>query len=302
MARSTTRSIEILERAAAALPLPPAAAAIVELAAHERSSSRELAAACEADLSLAARLLALVNSKVLGWRQPISSLLQAAAILGVQRVRNFVLAAYLTDHFQGLEAQLDVARYWAHAFTSAAIAGGMGQRASSPCSEDMFLAGLLHDTGIPLLAGLLPEVYPQLVARAAARSIPLSALEQEVLGIDHAEAAAAAIAGWGVPAAVLEAVSSHARDRLPAGAGPEAQSIWEALVNANRACRHRGWGLTETIVPWPEAEELPAWYPGSRERLLEAAGAHSRDAEEMRRLLALLPGSGTGPGAVRPLA
>jgi hypothetical protein len=101
----------------------------------------------------------------------------------------------------------------------------------------------------------LGRAYKQIVDDAARERRPVHLVEQERLGVTHAEAGAYLLGAWGLPFGIVEAVAYHHRPR-PAGAGP-CETV--AAVHVAAALVHG----EEIDLPFLEgrglAGRLPAW-------------------------------------------
>ncbi|MBI4602698.1 MAG: HDOD domain-containing protein [Planctomycetes bacterium] len=273
------RSLEALAR------LPAAAEKILGLALHEGSTARHIAAACASDPELSGRILRLASSPVLGCRQPVGQLLQAAVVLGMNRIRNLVLAAHIVEALRLPAGALDGGRFFRHAFAVASLARALGQAARSRQSEDMYLAGLLHDVGIAVFLAAAPEAYAASLERVRSGGAVLEDEERELFGIDHAEAGCRLASRWPVDRRVATVIRFHAGIG-PGGAGPppECREAVEVLVVAELVCRHHGWGLVRELEPLPPDFVPPAWLPLSRGAVLDLFGAAATAADEVRRV------------------
>ena len=77
--------------------------------------------------------------------------------------------------------------------------------------DDAFVAGMLHDLGIVLLASHLPERFAETVAELKRAPRPLHEVEHERWGVSHAEIGAYLLGLWNLPFPVVEAVANHHR-------------------------------------------------------------------------------------------
>ncbi len=284
---SATRLIELRIEAMARLPAP--LEQILSLALHERSSARQIAQVCESTPELAARILKLANSPTMGCRQPVGHLLQAAVILGMGRIRNLALAAHLVEKLPRAGDMVDGQRFWKHAFAVAAMARVVGQGAASRYAEDMYLAGLIHDVGICILAEAVPEAYGPVLARVRKIGACLAEEEAAWLGMTHAEAGAILAGRWSVAPRVVGAVRWHHEKpgAAPEAGAPGTREVAGALIIAERVCRHHGWGLMLEEEPLPEAFDPPCGFPQPRAALLDAFGPVALASEELRKLAGL---------------
>src|SRR5205814_1697646 len=80
-----------------------------------------------------------------------------------------------------------------------------------------FVAGLLHDVGVLVLAQGSPAAWHAVVEDARASGRALHEVERALLGVTHAELGGYLLGSWGLPHALVEAcVSHHAPGALPA--------------------------------------------------------------------------------------
>jgi len=121
-----------------------------------------------------------------------------------------------------------------------------------------FTAGLLHDLGRLVLVARLPAAMGQALAWARLHDQPLQMAEQEVLGIDHAEAGALVARHWQLPPALVAAIGGH-HGTAPA-ANPDHQALCD-LVQAADAIVHA------LDLHHAEDERVPMLSPGVASRL-----------------------------------
>jgi hypothetical protein len=77
---------------------------------------------------------------------------------------------------------------------------------------EAFSAGLLHDVGAALLFRHDRERYDIVLTAAGHDEARRCALERAVFGLEHGEAGAIALAAWGLPDYLVEAVRQHHAD------------------------------------------------------------------------------------------
>ncbi|GCL62011.1 HDOD domain-containing protein [Pseudaquabacterium pictum] len=220
-----------------ALPaLPQAVLAAIRVLQQDGSSTAQCAAALGRDPALAAMLLRLANAAAYGRSGRIGSLYEAVALLGRAAVGSVLTAAAVAAQFQDARCPgFDRQRYSRQAFAS----GIAAQTLANELGADgglAFTAGLLHDIGHLVLVSQLPAAMAQAMAWARLHDQPLHLAEQEVLGIDHAEAGALVARHWHFPPALVAAVAGH----HGTGAQPAAEHAWlldvvqgaDALVHA----------------------------------------------------------------------
>ncbi|HET8725432.1 MAG TPA: HDOD domain-containing protein [Anaeromyxobacteraceae bacterium] len=190
------------------LPSSPATLrALGELPPDLERRNLALSAAVETDVALATRVLQFVSSPSFGSPRPVTGLRAAIGLVGPALLRE--LASHLEPLASAAElpGALDsLERLDRHAHSAARIA-----RALSPDDADGdpgATAALLHDAGRLAILARLPRAYAEVMERST-RGASLLEAERQVLGADHARIGAYLLGLWGLPRALVDAVSRH---------------------------------------------------------------------------------------------
>lgn len=209
------RSALLQRRLGGTLALPSMPSILVrlrEISGDPEAGVRDVAALIGQDPPLCARTLRIVNSAHVGLRTPVSSIEHAAAVLGMDALRNLLLQAQLSNLFEQLGEGIrkDVAALWKHSILVGRIAHQLSQRARGEMdANELELAGLLHDIGKFVLLELERETYLGLVRRAAAEQKSVLELERETFGFDHSDVGALLAARWNLPGTVERCIALH---------------------------------------------------------------------------------------------
>ena len=139
--------------------MPAIAAKCLEMLRNPEVEPRTAANLIEKDPVLAAQLLRLANSALLGAREPITKVLGAVMRLGTMRLRQFILETTARKTFESRDGQINAAlrKIWEHSVAVATLAGDVVALANAGDAETGYLAGLLHDIGKPIVAAMLLE-------------------------------------------------------------------------------------------------------------------------------------------------
>lgn len=174
---------------------------------------RDIALVVTEDAPLAAKVLKIANSTYYGLREPCMSAQAATAVLGVRVLRNVVMQASVIAQFDHLAAQgIDLNEMWEHSIVTAQSCAFLVRRAKLKfefTSEDAYACGLLHDLGKVVLLDNLKHEYVAICARARSSNVPTFVAERAALGYDHADVGGRIAQRWGLPSAVVRAVSFH---------------------------------------------------------------------------------------------
>lgn len=166
---------------------------------------RDVAQIVTRDPAMCAKVLQLVNSSYFSTGHVTSSIEQAVAYLGTERLRYILLTAGVfspleRDPFPGFSiGQLQQTALHCARSCERMVGKVNGQRA--------FVAALLHDIGQIVLAIGMPAAYRDVAIRSG--GLPRCDIEREVLGVTHAEVGACLLEIWGVPRDIVEIVKAH---------------------------------------------------------------------------------------------
>lgn len=194
--------------------VPSIALKILALKITTDEGERALLELIGQDPSILSRIIGLANSPLFGTSRKILKLQDAAAVLGIKRIKmvslGFAMMNSLTRKPAGL---LDLQGLWQHslsvAMTMDSIARLMpGQQ--RPPDEEIYLAGLLHDIGFLVLDYLDPELSDRFHARLIAEpGCPVAQVEDEMLETSHGELGAALGRRWNLPESIVTVLHYH---------------------------------------------------------------------------------------------
>lgn len=173
------------------------------------------------DLGMAAKLIQMANSALVGLRWPISTPAQAVRILGAEWTKSLALAAGIFSRYDPTALKpFSIEALWEHSRSVAALAGRIAaaEHAGDRTVRESALGGLFHDIGRLTLASQLPGPYREVLARIEIDGLSTPEAEQQVLGATHAEVGAYLLGLWGLPDQLIEAVAwHHTPSRCPGG-------------------------------------------------------------------------------------
>lgn len=203
-----TRRFEEL-KSGGLLPSPKGVAlAVLDVSARPEAGIHDITRLIKADPAMAGRILRYANAAQTGRQQPIVSLSQATAFLGLFRVRQIALGFSLIDQYRkGACATFDYEGYWACSLATGIAAQRLAPLAHSPPDES-FTCGLLSGVGRLALATIFPAQYARII-EAGFSGPALANEERACFGIEHAELSAEMLVNWGLPGIITNAVRHH---------------------------------------------------------------------------------------------
>jgi putative nucleotidyltransferase with HDIG domain len=179
----------------------------------ERTTSQHIATVVAKDPALTARLLRIVNSSYFGLRNPVSNIQQAVTLIGTRTLRGLALAGHFGRHYKsaGGWTLFSLEGLQARSLMVARLAQALAKVATKdPLVRDQaFLAGLLLDIGMVMLATEQAEAYGKIFGYAAKHRVALNQVEIKAFGVTHAQLGANLLTQWNLPPMVVDAVLYH---------------------------------------------------------------------------------------------
>jgi HD-like signal output (HDOD) protein len=192
--------------------LPQPSASVVRLndvLASDDVSIESVAAVVSDDINMTTKLLQVVNSAFYGLGHHITDAREAIAYLGVNSVRDLLVANEMMRGFENVPppVQSVVDELHEHAVAVAHLARELV--ADRTKASEAYVAGLLHDVGLLLLASRLPEKFLEIRVQTMRSNLSLHEVECEILGATHADLGGHFLDLWGLPSEIVEAVACH---------------------------------------------------------------------------------------------
>jgi HD-like signal output (HDOD) protein len=217
------------------LPTPPdISSELTRLMQSPATSVTDVAKVVTRDPALSAKLLQLINSAYFGTDQITTSIQQAVALLGIDRLRYITLTASVFSSPD--DAAPDVALDAGEASRAITLqelqhrsmqAALLARSFAEPeMRDEVYAAGLLHDVGMIVLAMCRRSELITYCARAR-RGEDKLALEHELFGVTHADVGARLLAIWGLPSVLVDVVQYH----HDPGSAPQARRQITSIVH-----------------------------------------------------------------------
>ncbi|MGD0387687.1 MAG: HDOD domain-containing protein [Tepidisphaeraceae bacterium] len=167
--------------------LPEVTSQVIATVEDPRSSASQLHQIIAHDPSLSARILKVVNSAFYGMSGQVGSVERAIVLLGLNAVKNVVVAASLGQLFRGvrLGEGFTARDLWTHCIAVGVTARELALKVNRVNADEIFVAGLIHDVGILVELQTWPEKLQTICTTAKKTSADFCEVERRVLGVDH---------------------------------------------------------------------------------------------------------------------
>jgi HD-like signal output (HDOD) protein len=238
----------------------------------------------EQDIAMSAKILHLVNSAFFGLAQKVTQIDVAIRFLGIEIIRNIALTSEAFTVFTPGPScpkfLLEAIQEQAHRAAAIVKSFGLGHK-----DHDVaIIAALLHDIGHLILACKMPDRFCSILEMAEARGCSCLEVEEELLGISHAEIGAYLLGLWGIDSRVVESIAYHHRPtKIPHTRLDAPVAVYLADLLIHEIDKHptdlRGDQLSETDRASLCTLALMEKYPMFREQALQSL---TGDASELR--------------------
>lgn len=241
-----TVRFEVLERLESLPSLNSVVLEFLELSQREYFTAKDFENVISKDQALVARLLKQANSGLYGRSRSINSIPEAVVLIGLESLKKIVFAVStegLTRRTLKNYAYHENQGFWMHSL-GVAHASRVLAEVSPACllrSEEIYVAGLLHDVGQLIIDDFLPPGDGKSVSRRK---------EIEAVGLDHTELAEHILRQWNLPESLTACVRYH-HDYQQAGEWTPAAAV---LCLAEGVCGHWGLGRKD---PVDLSEDIP---------------------------------------------
>lgn len=162
------------------------------------------------DQGLVTKILSIANSPLYGLPRKVTTIEFAVVVLGLSNVKNVVTALSMIDAFKNMnDKYLNQQEYWLHCILTGAASKRIAEELGFRNSGEAFLAGLLHDLGVPVLHKYFHNEFVKIWDLKNNAGLDIITAEQEVIGMNHQEIGAYLLNKWNLPSILSEAVLHH---------------------------------------------------------------------------------------------
>ncbi|MCW8943634.1 MAG: HDOD domain-containing protein [Sedimenticola sp.] len=168
----------------------------------------------ETDPSLTARSLQLGNSAYYGSSKQITQVADALLRVGPFDLWALLISTEVKSLFFGIRPDLiDMNSFWRHSLLTACACRKLSEAKGIGSPGDLFIAGLIHDVGKLVFLQQLPIEYAEVI-EAHTFGDACCQLEEQIIGINHAEMGARLFESWGFPDNLIQLTENHHQEDM----------------------------------------------------------------------------------------
>lgn len=214
---------------------------IVEITSNPDSSLADLVDIIKYDQCMTANLLRTCNSAYFSLNKKITSIKQAVAYLGIDKVANLVMMGNSAENFKEPQKGYDLneGELWRYSVSSALIAQDLAEERHLNNISLIFTSALLKDIGKVILNTYVKDSFEDIIKIMQNKGLAFMEAEKEIIGIDHAELGAKVAEKWNFSPAMVNIIRNH---HYPDKASPDDLSI-PIIYLADSICMMIGIGV-----------------------------------------------------------
>ncbi|HLP97687.1 MAG TPA: HDOD domain-containing protein [Sideroxyarcus sp.] len=193
--------------------MPVIAQKLLSLNLESEEGERQMLLLIGQDPMISAKLIGLSNSPLLGVTRHVTTVKDAAMLLGLTRVKSVATGIAVMSLVNKPIGRFDPQDLWLHnmgvAFAMLPVVHAMPAR-SRPQDDLIFLAGMLHDIGYLALAHLDTQSSDDLHTRMIIEpNRPSIEIEREIVEVTHDELGAELATYWNLPSEIIAVLRYH---------------------------------------------------------------------------------------------
>ena len=221
-------------------PLPITVQRLVDLLGQEMVSPRQVASVIEYDQAIAATLLRVANSPIMGSRIKMERVSDAVLRLGVDQILEIALGAHYKQ-VSGPAPMYDLSEddLWLHGALSSVAAKEIARTCTTMAiPPQASIAALTHDIGKIIMVRHVDVDMQAVLDVAREQEITFVEAEEEILGFNHAEVGGAVAEKWSFPEDIRDAIARHHQVPLH-----DSHPTLDTVIMANWVAKTVGVGL-----------------------------------------------------------
>lgn len=190
-------------------PMPKHISKILKIIHNPDVSISQISDIVKQDAGLAANILRIANSAWYLTREPAKTVERALSLIGLRRLSSILQtigAKQILD-----ERYKSFKMVWKHSYICAFYAQNI-MKLKSKQEEDIelaYLSGLIHDIGKLVLLSLSSELVESITNISKSKSVSITEIEKQALGLNHAEIGEKIASKWKFPPIITLAIKHH---------------------------------------------------------------------------------------------
>jgi putative nucleotidyltransferase with HDIG domain len=192
-------------------PVPAVVTQIMAAVDNPSATTQDIAEVIQYDPVLTANILRTCNCAFFGLRNPVESVKDAVAVLGMDQIMELVLLKACGPSLGKAQKGygLEKGDMWRYSVSSALLAKSIAATHSPRDKNTIFTAALLKDIGKVVLDRFIADCLETINGLVRDRGLTFKEAERRVIGIDHAELGAMIGKMWKFSPKLVHIIRHH---------------------------------------------------------------------------------------------
>jgi HD-like signal output (HDOD) protein len=132
-------------------------------------------------------------------------------LLGIGEISNIVTALSLANIVKGGDIkEFNFMEFWSHSMIVGSASKDIAKRLGfHEVAGDAFVAGMLHDVGVQLIARYFPEKFKNIIELSGNGNMKFYDAEMKVLGLTHEDIGHYMVSKWNLPGNLADVLGYH---------------------------------------------------------------------------------------------
>jgi HD-like signal output (HDOD) protein len=193
--------------------LPTTVTKVLEVCNNPKTSPADLNHVISLDPVLVGKVVKLINSAYYSLGQPVTNLVRAIIMLGINTVKNLALSTAVIGNLTAKKdvKGLNMEGFWRHSLCVGVAAKVLAKKRGIDTKqlEEYFTAGLLHDIGKIPLNVVLAKEYMLTIGNGDIGKIPLFKAEEKLLHLNHCISGSLIVKAWKLDGPAGDSIMFH---------------------------------------------------------------------------------------------
>ena len=190
--------------------IPTIASEVLRAMEDPLAGAKQTARIIDKDQSLTAKILRRANSPLYGFSRQVSTIDVAVMVLGNDSIREIIMSYIVQGFFSKVNITVfNIMHFWEYSLYSASASRILARRLKYKLAGEAFIAGLMHDIGIMIIAEFFTEEYIDIKELVENKNKSLIDAENLILGITHQEIGYWFAEKWNLPKNLCESILNH---------------------------------------------------------------------------------------------
>ncbi len=249
-----TKVDDIIKQVDRLRPVSQVGTKVAEITSNPNSSLDQIVDIIKYDQSITANLLRTCNSSYFGLKKKITSIKQAVAYLGLNKVANLVVMEDNAENFKQEQKGYDLEQgeLWRYSVSSALIAQNLAEKKSLKDISLIFTSALLKDIGKVILNTYVRDSIEEINRLVQHERMTFKDAEKQVIGIDHADLGARVAENWNFSSRMVFLIRNHHDPEMAA----EDDLILPVIYLADSICMMMGIGVGSDGLAYKYYQEI----------------------------------------------